>query len=432
MTVAGREGRRILVLTPFPPNEDGLHGGARLMAQFLFALAERNRVAVLALRTDGEPPTGTVLRERCELVEEVRRIAAPPTVARRLARRIRLARDLIRGIPQWPSDWASAAYGARVRALAADWRAHVIQIEFQVMAQHAPPRAICPAPRVLAVHEPGVVPAWERARARRGPGRWTALTQARAWERFERRALADVDAAVVFTERDRASIEALGAPAPIARISPGITLPAHPLDAAGVAPSRLVFVGSFIHPPNVDAALRLACGILPLVRARHPAAVLDLVGADPPADVRHQASLHVAVTGTVPDVAPYLDRAAVVVVPVRFGGGIRVKVIETLAAGKALVASRLAVEGLDVVDGEHVLLAETDEEFAGQISRLLRDRGARTALAARGREWARAHRGWDRCVAAYEALYDSLIIDAGAVHRHGGPVNSRPWTRQPG
>jgi glycosyltransferase involved in cell wall biosynthesis len=379
------------------------------MAQLLMALTERNQVAVLSLRTGNEPPADGRLRNRCDLIEEIPRPVGFPPVRPWVARRIRLARDLVRGIPPWPSDWAVAAYRARVASLAREWRPDVIQIEFHVMAAYIPALAGCAAPRVLIEHEPGFVAAREHARSRRGLARCVAELERGAWTRFERKAIGSVDAVVVFTERDRAELSSLGQRTPIVRIPLGVPWPARPLDPVGADPPRLVFVGSFVHPPNVDAAIRLAGTILPLVRTRRPEVVLDVVGADPPRELRARASAHVIVSGTVPDVTPYLDRATVVVAPLRRGGGMRVKILEALAAGKATVASPLAVEGLNLVDGEHVLVAETDADFAARIGQLLDDRVLRLALAARAREWARARTGWERIVGAYEALYGQLM-----------------------
>ena len=110
----------------------------------------------------------------------------------------------------------------------------------------------------------------------------------------------------------------------------------------------------------------------------------------------------------MPSVEPWLNRAAVVVAPLRLGGGMRVKVVEALAAGKAVVATPLAVEGLAVTDGGEVALARTDEEIAEAVAGLIGDPARRAALAARAHAWARAHLGWERCVTAYEALYDRL------------------------
>ena len=164
-----------------------------------------------------------------------------------------------------------------------------------------------------------------------------------------------------------------------------VEVPKRPLDPLGSSPSVL-FVGGFGHLPNVDAAVRLATQIFPRVRARCPEAALYLVGDKPPRRVRELAGDHVVVTGRVDDVTPYLDRAAVVVAPLRLGGGTRVKVLEALAAGKAVVASPLAAEGIEAVDGEHLLLAESDEELVDATARLLADPDARSSLGRRARQ----------------------------------------------
>ena len=195
---------------------------------------------------------------------------------------------------------------------------------------------------------------------------------------------------------------------PIVRIPLGMALPEHPLNPLGHSPPSLLFVGNFGHPPNADAAVRLISAIFPRVQARFPELVLHIVGEQPAPRVRQMANANVIVTGPVPDVTPYLDRAALVVVPLRLGGGMRVKVLEALAAGKAVIASPLAVEGLDVVDGEHVFVAESDPQFCDAIAQLLAHPEQRAALAARARAWAHANLSWERSVVAYETLYQNL------------------------
>jgi glycosyltransferase involved in cell wall biosynthesis len=147
--------------------------------------------------------------------------------------------------------------------------------------------------------------------------------------------------------------------------------------------------------------------IFPQVQAGLPELKLYIVGSQPPEPWKTKCK-NIVVTGYVDDVTPYLDQAAVVVVPLRLGGGMRVKVLEALAAGKAVVASPLAVEGLDVVDGEHLMLADTDEQFCQIIVQLLRDPERRVNLAQNGRAWACANIGWEKSVENYEALYQRL------------------------
>jgi glycosyltransferase involved in cell wall biosynthesis len=231
-----------------------------------------------------------------------------------------------------------------------------------------------------------------------------------------------VQAVTVFTERDRDEFTGLGAPTPISVIPFGVEAPEHPLDPLGSG-DIVLFLGNFAHQPNVDAALRLGGAIFPRLRALHPQATLELVGPEPPPELRALEAEGVLVTGAVPDVMPHLDHASVFVAPLRLGGGMRVKVLEALAAGKAVVASPLAVEGLEVRDGVELVLAETDDEFVERVAQLLADLARRQALAERARRFALERLGWEHALAAYERLHASLLSAAAAEGDHEGVAN---------
>jgi glycosyltransferase involved in cell wall biosynthesis len=171
----------------------------------------------------------------------------------------------------------------------------------------------------------------------------------------------------------------------------------------------VLFVGGYRHPPNSDAALRLLRTIMPAARRQMPGLRLVLVGADPGAALLEAATSHDTVSGSVPTVTPYLDEASLLALPLRQGGGMRVKLLEALAAGKAIVASPLAAEGLDVRDGEELALAETDAEFSDRIVALAGDEQLRSRLGGGARAWAERHLSWDSRVSRYEELYRSLL-----------------------
>jgi glycosyltransferase involved in cell wall biosynthesis len=396
---------RLLFLLPFPPRLDATHGGGRAAAHLLANLANRHRIALLYLRAPADPPLDPVLQERCELVEEVVRPNPGFSLASGWAR----IRSLLRGWPLWVAGCSVAAYGARLRTIARTWRPHIVQIEYHVMAQYLSALDGYPAPRVLTEHEPGISAACDLWQSVRGISRVIRYFDMLAWKRFEQTITKRVHAIVVFTERDREVLAPIVGKTSIIRIPLTTTPPKQPLDPHGEDSLSLLFIGNFIHPPNVDAAARLIKVILPQVQARIPGAVLRIVGDNPPAQLAKLAKPSVIVTGRVPDVTPYLDRAAVVVVPLRMGGGMRVKVLEALAAGKAVVASALAAEGFDLVDGEQVILAKSDQQFSDAIVQLLADPERRALLAGRARAWACANLDWGKSIAAYEALYQSLI-----------------------
>jgi len=401
--------RRIMFLLPFVPRLDAMHGGGRTLAEVITRLAARHEIALICLRAAGEPPIDKELCRRCAWVDEIERPLAKDSQADRWRRRVRLFGTLLRGHPMQVTDWNVKMYAECVRAQIQAWRPDIVQIEFNIMAQYLNAMDDFHGPRILTMHEPGAEAAHDQWCALHGYARLRAYIDMLAWRRFERAAVNQVTAVVVFTERDRQAIAKLAPQTSITKIPLGAVLPTALLSRSAPEPASLLFVASFIHPPNIDAAMRLATTIFPQVRDRCPQAVLYIVGDQPPSKLLQLASEHVIVTGRVPAVAPYLDRAALVVVPLRQGGGMRIKVLEALAAGKALVASPRAVEGLMVRNHEHVVLAESDEQFADAVVHLLADAEGRIALGERAQKWARDNLSWDASIAAYEALYHQLI-----------------------
>jgi len=161
--------------------------------------------------------------------------------------------------------------------------------------------------------------------------------------------------------------------------------------------------------PNVDAALYFVRQVLPQILAVRPALVFYIVGGEPPAEVRELAGPHVVVTGTVADVRPYVRNAAVFVVPLRMGGGTRLKVLEGLSMRKAMVSTTLGCEGIDVEDRRHLLIADTPAAFASAVLRLLQEPALGEALAEAGRDLVDRRYRWERVVGELEAFYDELL-----------------------
>lgn len=155
------------------------------------------------------------------------------------------------------------------------------------------------------------------------------------------------------------------------------------------ASASVVFVGSMHYAPNAEAMLHFCDEVWPLIRAGAPDATLRIVGGDPPPEVRHLDQLPgVVVEGYVPDVRPYLEGAQVVVAPLRIGGGTRLKIVEALAMGRAIVSTTLGCEGLDVEDGHHLVVADQSADFAAQVIALLGDADRRMKLGRNGRQLA--------------------------------------------
>lgn len=166
----------------------------------------------------------------------------------------------------------------------------------------------------------------------------------------------------------------------------------------------ILFVGHLGYWPNIDAAKRLALRILPLVRKAIPQTELILAGRHPKSEVRRLADIEgVEVNANPADLSPLFDRADMTIVPLTSGGGSRIKILEAIARKKPIVATPLAVEGLALDDGAHLLLGSTDEDLAAQAIRLANDIGLRERLAESAYAFIRDRNGPDAHAAAVQA-----------------------------
>jgi glycosyltransferase involved in cell wall biosynthesis len=167
--------------------------------------------------------------------------------------------------------------------------------------------------------------------------------------------------------------------------------------------SDIFFIGAFAHPPNTDAVLWFCQEILPLVLAEEPAMRFSVIGADPPAQVKALASENVLVLGHVPDVTPFFDGCRLSVAPLRYGAGVKGKVNQSLAFGLPVVATTQAAEGMFLVDGESVMMADEPGAFADSVLRLYRDPALWERLSKGGLAVMEAHFSFE---AARRALTD--------------------------
>jgi polysaccharide biosynthesis protein PslH len=182
-----------------------------------------------------------------------------------------------------------------------------------------------------------------------------------------------------------------------------------PTTAIEPEPHSLVFTGMMAYPPNNDGITWFLDEVLPLIEAQVPQVKLYVVGKNPPAAITRRASERIVVTGAVPDVRPFIWRSSVYVVPLRMGGGTRLKVAEALAMKKPIVSTRIGCEGIDVKDGESVLIADSPQPFADAVVRLLGDVRLCKALAENGHQMAKEKYDWNVIGETLEAIYQRNV-----------------------
>ncbi len=206
--------------------------------------------------------------------------------------------------------------------------------------------------------------------------------------RFESNLPREFDHILTVSEKDAEFFAKMMSPKDVSVLPTGVDLDFFSPSSIPTVPGQLVFSGSMDWMANEDAILYFAEEILPLVQRAVPEVSLTCVGRDPTEPLRKLAKENscVKLTGTVPDIRPYVAAGEVYVVPLRVGSGTRLKIFEAMAMGKAVVSTRVGAEGLPVTHGENVLLVDDPKEFAGAIVSLLGDADLRKKLGTAARQ----------------------------------------------
>jgi polysaccharide biosynthesis protein PslH len=228
-----------------------------------------------------------------------------------------------------------------------------------------------------------------------------ALADLLAVGRMERRDFPQADEVWAGSERERLALAPVAAPAPV-RVVPNIASAGKPSMRSPGPVRQVAFVGSFTHPPNEEAAIELATVVMPAVRAAGGPSELVLIGRDPTPRLRRMAALDpaIVIAADVPDVGVPLRAAGVLVMPIRSGGGSRIKALEAAALGVPIVSTSFGIAGLHLRPGLDVLVAESPEDFAAAVRRLQEEPELRDTVVANARRSIETHHSTGALAAA--------------------------------
>jgi polysaccharide biosynthesis protein PslH len=346
-------------------------------------LAKRHEITYLAFRTpDVREEHVAGMSEVAQAVDVVPRSDPAKGSFRFYAD---VARHLADRLPYAVGKYRSPAFADRLQTLLHEQEFHLIVCDFLVPAVNLPRRLPCPA--VIFTHNVEAE-IWRRyaETTTSAIGRLLYRSQHRRMLRFEGRTLARFDGILAVSDADRHTFGELYPRVARERIHvvpTGVDTDFFTPTPSAPTSRSLVFTGSMDWLPNEDAVQFFCRDVLPLIRAEEPGTTLSIVGRAPtPAVVRLGEQSGVTVTGRVDDVRPYIADAALYVVPIRIGGGTRLKIFEAMAMGKAVVSTVVGAEGLPVRNGEHLVLADRPQEFAAAVVRLMRNLDERRSLEA--------------------------------------------------
>jgi len=344
-------------------------------------------------------------------------ITAPEPRMHTLAHLPGLLRYGLAGKPLELKFYYSENLAAQIRQLTSTVQFDVVQIENPYMAPYIEVLDTRrPSVKLLDLHDATYD---QHAQISRLPYSYGAVRQIRFWlnsvlmRRWEPKYAERFDGCIAVSERDRHTLIAANPRLHIDVIPNGVdTTRYEPLKAAEEANS-LLFIGTMSYPPCSDAALLLCQELLPRVRQHMGYTQAWVVGAEPPPVIVGLNGNGIQVTGRVDDVVPYYRKCAVCAVPLRAGGGTRLKILEAMALGRPVVTTKIGCEGLDVADGEHLLIADSVELFVEQTVRLLTDGVLYQRIASNARRLVVDRYDWDQIATKLMWCYSQLLDQSG-------------------
>jgi sugar transferase (PEP-CTERM/EpsH1 system associated) len=412
---------KVLVLDeefPYPTNNGkrtrSFNLYRRLSARFRIryvGYGEKDSVAANALRAIGIEPVSVSGR-------------IPPKQG--AAFYMRLLANLTSPLPYIVTSHYSQSYQDAVLASVAEFQPDLILCEWTPYAIYV--KKLLSVKKMVSTHniEADI---WQRyyETERNLLRRYYIREQWRKVECFERAALSWMDGATAVSNLDAIRLFKVCPELRLTVIQNGVDLDYFRTLPLPVQACHVVFTGSMDWRPNQDAVRYFIRDILPLLRQTRPDLECTFVGRSPPADIQRLGEVPgVHITGTVDDVRPYVERAAVYVVPLRIGGGSRLKILEALAMGRAVVSSTVGAEGLDVVHDQHVVLADDPRSFAQSVLHLLDNPERCRELASEGRRLVQRCYGWDALAERLEGFIHEVAGQKTSTRSSFGDVANGP------
>lgn len=322
-----------------------------------------------------------------------------------------LAQNLVSPLPYFMQKYKSAAMRKEIARLATREKFDVMVCDFLMASINVPSRVSCPA--VLFQHNIEAM-IWKRHyEVQQNPAKKAYLYgQWRKAVAYERAASQRFDYVVTVSADDTEMTRNAYQVERVADVTTGVdTDYFRPRREVSREPFNMVFTGSMDWLPNEDAIRYFTEQIMPIIKQSLPQATLTVVGRNPFKSLLELSRRDPAiiVTGRVEDVRPYMERATAYVVPLRIGGGTRLKIYEAMAMEKPIVSTTIGAEGLPVKDKEHLLLADTPEAFAARCVEVLKNDAAAQSLGARAALLVREQFGWDKVAASFAELCQRAV-----------------------
>lgn len=420
--------KKILYLIPYSP-ANPVFGGALRIYHLLKHLYKYHDVTVAGFSTPEEE--GELIKQFPLLAGKTHFVNYP--YSERTAR-WSLIKSLFTSHSNWHQVTRSNEFQQKLDTLLAAETFDVIQSEFPVMAMFD---YNSPAMKVIDAHNVEYDNFKRMAKVKNPFKKLFYHLEAYKFYKEETAVYAEQDALLATSERDISIFDQTQPEVPKYLIPNGVdTTYFQPFDTQPV-PHSMVFVGMMKYVPNYDGITWFLDEVFPKILEKVPDATITIVGKNPPQSISSRADKNIIVTGFVEDTRPYIEKSAVYVVPLRMGGGTRLKIMEALAVKKPMVTTSIGCEGIDVVDGESILIADKPDEFAAKVIELFTHPKLAADITEKGYELVNSKYRWESIGLQMDQAYKELAelnslasrpetfteVDANAIDRWNDESN---------
>jgi polysaccharide biosynthesis protein PslH len=319
--------------------------------------------------------------------------------------------NLFHTIPYIVTKYKSKALADELLRLITEETFDLVQFEILYMGHYASIPKTKGIPALLRQQNVETI-VWERL-AERGRGLISLYSkiQALKMRQYEKLICEQVDACLAITQVDSQTLRRMSSQISTFVVPVGVDLDVYSPTNEVEKPFNLVYVGSMDYYPNEDAILWFTTKILPMIKAQIPGTKLFIVGRNPSNKVRKLCNNDIIVTGTVEDVQAFIQQASVFLVPLRIGSGIRIKILQAMAMGKAIVSTSVGAQGIALTSGQNIVISDTPKEFSESVIHLLQEPEIRLLLGRNARQFVEKYYRWETIIDDLEKIYH-LFVDS--------------------
>lgn len=406
---------KVLIVSPYMPHPLSGHATGVFMYGLLEHLTRRHEVTLVSFCDQQELALVEDL-ERLSL--EVHAIPREKGLQKNILRTLYLASirffqffySILLWQPYYVGKYRHARLARLIERLTQETAFDIVQIEFAYMGQYV--KHIRSGKTVLHEHDVAYRPAFRRYKKTESAiKKAIMLAEWCRWAYYEPKIARRFNHILCVTDRDRKLLEWLTGTRHISYLPRAVAVPDSPPPYESREPESILFVGSFSHHPNVDAAIWLGEEIFPLVVRQYPRATFYVVGPNPPPALQKIADTQpgIKILGFVDDVVPFLQRCSVFVAPLRYGGGVKVKILHAMAQGIPVVSTKVGIEGIDGIEPHSVPVAESAKPLAGHICALFKDRAHAAVVGRKGWETMQRRYSWEHTIGRLEDIYNKAL-----------------------